>query len=171
MSNSSSLGHAGSRFGIRTLFGVALVALTVTALAGPSSAADSRSSLSKSEASLLATSQPKEVLMDSQTGEIVSVTALPADSGGITPSAVVNPCNTTQPCWKAYTTPYSNLGFTGSGASGTWDGRGKFYSMNRNARVTWVLAGVTKTGVWVPPNTTVSFTQYPLTGKKVELTS
>lgn len=144
---------------------VAGLALALGLLAGVSSPALANDNeLSPSEKQLLASDVPKIITMDSKTGDILSVQEEGASTFGVTTG-----CSSTQPCWRAYTTPYANFGFTASGATGTWTQRGNFVTRNRQARLTWQYGGSTVTGPWIPRNSTGRFNAYPVTGKRVAL--
>lgn len=156
---------------LRAGVGAAALVLAVGMVAGPATASeqDDRlgANLTSEELALFDSDAPKVVVMNASTGVVTSVEpAAPEERAQI--MGVSNGCSSTQPCWQAYTTPYANFGFSGSGASGTWTNRGNFYTKNRTAKLTW-NNGVT--GPWLPKNSVGQFSSYPVTGKRVQLGS
>lgn len=108
------------------------------------------------------------VVMDSTTGDVLSVDKSP----DITPMiAWTNVCYTGNFCLFAYSTPYSSVGFSGVGTSyGTWAGKGGYTTGNWNGQG-WFRSPVTGlliAGSRLGPNSTLLLTG-PVTFTKVRI--
>lgn len=116
------------------------------------------SGLSAAEVTLLNNlSQPKTIVMDPTTGDILSVTAnSTATDTSLNPDIThTSGCSGTQACYVTNTVPYANQGFSGDGTStGSWPRRSGYTSGN------WTVEGCwsSSCGPEVGPNSTVTFT-------------
>ena len=125
-------------------------------------------SLTAADQSLLASSQPKTVVLDVVTGEVKSV----ASGLPVVPLAVTvgNICsNTTHACYYSGRTPYADHNFYGDTgtANGTWQYRRGGWSGGYYAKFCW---NTSTCGPRLAPNTVFSFGSGVLaTGKSVTL--
>lgn len=121
--------------------------------------------LNAAEVDLLDSDIPKTVVVDAETGDITSVTAV-KDDGQLSTMGMAYGCKTGQTCWYGYKALYTNYSFTGSGAAGNWLYRGVFASGSRTAAACYVSSGNKICHRRVGPNTQVNF-ENTLGGKGV----
>ena len=135
-------------------FATLLTALTLGSAAlaaSPASAAPAGVSVPSNTAGLTIT-------MNAQTGAVVSVTKTSETlSTNIVSSST---CTSTSVCWRAATTPYASTGFSGSPGtkSGSWAGKGAFYTGSYTASGTWTYLGKTLSTGKRSPRTTINMT-------------
>ncbi len=127
--------HHTSRLARSTLT-MLFALMSVAALWGLQPAhAEDGDGLSVTELRLLETGGPVNVLLDAETGEIISVT----EGTSVQPlGAVRNGCTSARACWYGYASPLVPYGFDGTGASGSWPERGTFLTKKFTARVCWL---------------------------------
>lgn len=147
-------------------WGVAALAAASITAAGTASAepAPTPTPLSDSQKALLESSTPKQVMLNSESGDVISVRQVSASKASLT--GVRTPCTGGDACWQPYTTPYANYGFYGTGATtGTWAHRGVMYTNSHSTSVCWAQSP--KCSPRLGKNSTISFNTYPVTGTKV----
>lgn len=108
----------------------------------------------------LLSSAEKTVVLDSKTGQVLSVTA-----GGDVSTNISNHniCNSGDGCYYSGRVPYANQGFYGSAGTynGSWPYRSGWYTGNYTARACWTQACSQNA---FGPNTSVSFNGALVTG-------
>ena len=147
---------------------IAFVAVAMVADWTPQSAhAEETDSLSAAELALLESGDAVSVLLDADTGDIISVT----EGSAVQPLGVVaNGCTTTRACWYGYSSPLIPYGFDGTGAVGSWAQRGTFLTKNYSASVCWLPPGTPtqKCTAWFGKNSSIGFNA-AVQGTRVQL--
>jgi len=108
--------------------------------------------LTPAELTLLNSDQPKTILMDPTTGDIISVTA-----GGPSPDISHHSvCNTGDGCYKTNDPPYADVGFYGGSGTvdGDWPERSAYYSGKWTVSACWAI----QCGPKISPGSQVTFT-------------
>lgn len=116
-------------------------------------------------AALATSSTPKQVVLDSATGKVLSVTAT---TSSMTPATITvhNPCQSGDACWVHNAIPYADFGFAGTGTkTGTWQQRNAMYTHSHSTSVCW--AESPNCSPRLGPNSVIAFNSYPVTGTKV----
>lgn len=119
--------------------------------------------LGKAEVELLESGAAVQVLLDADTGDVLSI----KEQTTIEPSGVVPHCSGARACWQGHLSPHVAYGFNGTGATGTWANRGTFNTASYTARVCWAAPTLTCSS-WYGPSSTIGFDR-PVTGKQVQL--
>jgi hypothetical protein len=137
---------------------VALIPAASSASSAPTAAtpmAAQTASLSKTEKTLLASNDPKTILMDPLTGDIISVTAGQA-SGPVPNISRHSICNTGDGCYFTYHVPYADEGFYGGAGTsyGSWAYRDGYSSGKWTVSACWT----SRCGPEIGPNSAVDFT-------------
>ncbi|MCA0143963.1 hypothetical protein [Blastococcus sp. LR1] len=148
-----------------------------SALAGPSEGAASTATVDVTTGSLNGANH-SEVLLDSDTGAVVSVTAIPNKksraTGTIEAYAISNPCGSNDVCWQPSRIPYAQIGFTSPGTYyGSWTYRGTLSTRYHTVQGICWTSGTSTQQVCNNNrfyNTSIAFTG-TITGKKVVVIS
>ncbi len=108
--------------------------------------------LTPAEQALLSSDQPKTILMDPVTGDILSVTA----GGPVADISQHSVCNTGDGCYKTNDPPYADEGFYGGSgtADGNWPLRSAYSSGKWTVSACWAI----QCGPKISPGSQVNLT-------------
>lgn len=143
---------------------IATIAVFATMPASSFAASDEPNSLSSEERSLLRSDAPKNIVMDTATGQVLDVTlAGDMSTMGVVPGSCYGPPR--QPCYNGPTIA-QNVQFANSvgKVTGSWSNRTGFASgAYYQAKACWRAGGAVCSTVWIPVNSNVYFNN-PVTG-------
>ena len=113
-------------------------------------------------------SQPKTVVLNPATGDIISVAYGAVNHPAITEH---DTCDPDWACYESGEVPYANMGFSGSAGTktGTWLYRYDFSTGNYSARACYIFSGSSHCTPEEGPGTIITFDDDLVTGTSVTI--